>query len=75
MSEGERGGLRGPGEGGGVHGRGHRGKGKQEHSGAYCNMISVVSDETSTMGIFKPACMSFSEQLSGKCEDAKHIVP
>ena len=63
----------GLGEGGG-HGRGHRGKGKQEHSGAHCRMISVVYDETSTIGIFKPAHMSFSENLSGKCENAKHIV-
>ena len=63
----------GPGGGGG-HGRGRRGKGKQEHSGAHCHMISVVSDETSTIGIVKPAHMSFSENLSGKCENAKHIV-
>jgi hypothetical protein len=58
----------------GGHGRGHRGKGKQEHSGAHCHMISVVSDETSTIGIFKPAHMSFSENLSGKCENATHIL-
>ena len=64
----------GPGGGGGGHGRGHRGKAKQEHSGAHCHMISVVSDETSTIGIFKPAQMSFSENLSGKCENATHIL-
>jgi hypothetical protein len=35
-------------------------------------MIPVISDETSTNGIFEPTYMSFSEKLSGKCEDANH---
>jgi hypothetical protein len=37
-------------------------------------MILVISDETSTNGTFEPTYMSFSEKLSGKCEDANHRV-
>ncbi len=71
----ERGGMRGEGGGGGGRARkGSQGKRKAEHSGAYCHMILVISDETSTNGTFEPTYMSFSEKLSGKCEDANHRV-